>query len=159
MTHGDFLLLRSSVTDTSNPSGPAVIVRPGTSFWVATDPQALTSTISAFDEGVFEDAVCFDHSGSCWTVVEATLSHQPSLRDRLRPWRRVAVSVGYGQARLSGLDELKALLRQVVEAGNEFVDALATRPDKLRHQIDAADSFEALLIVLEAATGESHADP
>ncbi len=114
--------------------------------------------MSAFQDGVLEDAVCFDRSGSCWSVVEARLSGRPSLSDRIFPWRRVSVSIVYADPRPTRLDELKALLREVVDSENEFVDALETDVVVLRNEIDAAESFAKLLEVVNRATSESPPD-
>ncbi|MDX1429871.1 MAG: hypothetical protein R3282_06270 [Rhodothermales bacterium] len=129
----------------SAPVGPLIVVRPKTSFWIERNSLEFQSTTSALEDDVYDGAFCFDGSGSRWPVIGAGTTQEPSVLDRLLPWRRVTVSITFGDRQTATLGELRENLIDVLDSGNEFVDHLDADVDELRRQLAEADTFEEIL--------------
>ena len=141
-------ILRCSVT---GPAPPFLVVRPQLSFWVErtrhTDVQA---TLQAHREGCFDGAVCVDASGGLWPVVEARLRDDPKLLDRAVPSRRVPVTLRIGRRKEVSVREVVTYFADILRDESEFCDHLKTPPAFLITLLEACDSIEEVIRVVEA---------
>ena len=104
---------------------PFLVIRPGVSFWVETDPPYdCTATLQAFEDGCFSETLWYDTKGGEWTVVDAKLKSRPSHLDRAMPWRRVAVALRFGPRAEADVGKVLSRIRQVLDTDNEFCEYL-----------------------------------
>ena len=140
----------------ASPSGgvvtpPFLVLRPTHAFWIEDEPPTRWSaTTWAAEQEYFRDARCFDLLGNSWPILGAELASQPSPWDRLRPWRRLTVTVSFGPLEKATLAQLVAGLTPVLRVDNDFCDYLKATPEEIRRRLEEATNLpDAFAIVRE----------
>src|SRR5215510_4767200 len=106
----------------STPQPPYLLIREGKAFWVESRPPSNSlATLQAFKEGCFNDAWCYDATGSLWPIESATLK-------RVIPWRRVSVELQMGTPARVDVAEVVSRLGRVLRVDNEFCEDLPAPP-------------------------------
>lgn len=121
------------------PTPPMLFIRPGHSFWVRNQPLGTCSaTLQSFEEGCFHNACCYDVAGHFWPVVDAALTIPVSLARHMPPWRQMPVRLHLGAPRHIPLEEVVALLAEVLQGESAFNDFLGRPPAEVLARLKSA---------------------
>jgi hypothetical protein len=121
------------------PQPPYLLIRERKAFWIESRPPSESSaTLQAFEEGCFNDAWCYDATGSLWPVVSAALKGQPSFLQRVLPWRRVSVELQVGIPAHVDVAEVISRLATVLRTNNAFCEDLPASPMAILSRFEAA---------------------
>jgi hypothetical protein len=123
----------------ATPQPPYLLIREGKAFWVESRPPSESSaTLQAFKEGCFNDACCYDATGSLWPIESATLKGQPSFLQRVLPWRRVSVELQVGTPARVDVAEVVSRLARELRVDNGFCEYLPASPMDILNRFKAA---------------------
>jgi hypothetical protein len=122
----------------AGPASPCLVIRGAMAFWVEPRPFGTwVATPESFREGCFDDASCYDETGTLWPIVAARWRRNPSWLEKLFS-RPVAVDLELGDARSVSVAEIVARLDRVLSDENEFCDQLPGSPASLRERFAGA---------------------
>jgi hypothetical protein len=118
---------------------PYLLIREGKAFWVESRPPSESSaTLQAFEEGCFNDAWCYDATGSLWPIMSARLKRHPSFLQRVLPWRRVSVELQVGTPAHVDMAQVISRLAKVLQIDNEFCEYLPVSPMDILRRFETA---------------------
>ena len=128
---------------------PFLVIRPKHAFWVESRlPKNCTSTLQAFESGCFSETLWYDTTGGEWKVVEAKLGHPSSTRDRLVPWKKLAVVLRFAPRLDADLRKVLDSLRDVLHTGNEFCEYLNVPAPELWAQLRTASNVADVIAIV-----------
>ncbi len=118
---------QSPGSDFSPP--PYLVIRKGVAFWVENRRLChWAATPQAFNEGCFRDTYLYDIHGNLWQISHAEFTKQPSIVNRLFPWRQLPVRVEIRPVAKPAFADILAELAAILESGNPFAENLDRDP-------------------------------
>jgi hypothetical protein len=104
---------------------------------------------------LFPRRVLLRSTGGLWEIIDARLAVPPSLRNRLMPWRRVAVSVRFGPRQQVNVRAIIALLAEVLNSESETNDVLRVPPKQVLQQFENADTPVDIIRIAKEIVGSA----
>ena len=134
---------------TSTPLPPVLVIREERAFWVEKLPtDTWTATLQAINEGCFASSHCYDATGCLWPILKAELQHNPTLMERLLPWRRVPIRLSLGDPKIPAIPVVVSMLARTFES--EALEFSFTTQDEMLQQLANLSSPADLIAIVES---------